>query len=376
MKPKKTPKQKEEKKPQKKKEDKAQKDKDSPTRESIRKALEFGGKKQRDTYRHRTFLRYYLQNAGLKAEPRSVNIKLLIASLVLVTLFNLWVAYQYVLEGSLSASFLTYAVPVNYLLGTPLALAVLWLAFLGYLEYRIYTRTKAIENSLPDYLQLAAANIRAGMPVDQALWSAVRPKFGILAKEMETVAKDVLAGHDLNTALVELAGKYNSPMLYRAIHILIEGIEAGGEVGDLLTKIAIDIQEIQLMKKEMAASMTTYTIFITFSTIIAAPLLFALSGQLLNVISSITSSLDLTNLQGTANVPLVFSQVGISQTDFRIFAVVVLVISATFTSFIVSMIRNGRATSGLKTVLPFILVSLLIYAVAVWLFTSLFSGFF
>ena len=41
---------------------------------------------------------------------------------------------------------------------------------------------------LADFLGLTSSNISAGMPIDRALWFAVRPKFGILAREIEEVA--------------------------------------------------------------------------------------------------------------------------------------------------------------------------------------------
>jgi pilus assembly protein TadC len=58
-----------------------------------------------------------------------------------------------------------------------------------YFDYKIYQRTKEIEEVLPEFLQLTSANISAGMTIDRALWFAVRPKFGVLAKEIEEVAK-------------------------------------------------------------------------------------------------------------------------------------------------------------------------------------------
>ena len=79
-----------------------------------------------------------------------------------------------------------------------------------YLDIRMYRHVKEIEESLPDFLQLASANISAGMTVDRALWYAVRSKFGVLAVEMETVAKATIAGEDLEKALFNLGQKYNS----------------------------------------------------------------------------------------------------------------------------------------------------------------------
>src|SRR4030043_1012258 len=89
-------------------------------------------------------------------------------------------------------------------------LALLWGACLVFLDMRIFNRTKAVEAVFPDFLQLTSANISAGMPIDRALWYAVRPGFGVLAKEIESVAKNTMAGEDLRRALGNFSKKNNS----------------------------------------------------------------------------------------------------------------------------------------------------------------------
>ena len=69
------------------------------------------------------------------------------------------------------------------------------------------------------------------MTIDKALWYAVRPKFGVLANEIETVAKETMKGEDLKIALQKFADKYDSILLKRSISLLSEGIDAGGEIG-------------------------------------------------------------------------------------------------------------------------------------------------
>ena len=58
-------------------------------------------------------------------------------------------------------------------------------------------RSTQVDKVLPDYLQLAAANVRAGMQLDRAMWYAAKPEFGILSKEMELASKRVFGGETL-----------------------------------------------------------------------------------------------------------------------------------------------------------------------------------
>lgn len=239
-----------------------------------------------------------------------------------------------------------------------------------YLDILISRRRAEVELVLPDFLQLTAANIGAGMPIDRALWFAVRPRFGVLASEIETVAKRVLTGEDLDGALRQFSSQYDSPVLTRSVNLLLEGVAAGGKIADLLHKISVDIQEQRILQKEMAASVMTYVIFISFAAILAAPILFGLSTQLLVVIQSIVSDM------GAQSSDSLFSISGdvIALSDFRWFSISVLVGSAFMSALIVGVIRSGSPKDGLRFIVPFTLTCLLLYFLAVSFFGGLFGG--
>src|SRR3989344_6307940 len=99
-------------------------------------------------------------------------------------------------------------------------------------------RKKEVEIVLPDYLQLVSANLNAGMPIDQALWYAVRERFGILNEEIEIIARKTLSGEDLEQALVEFSESFDSDLLKKSIILLIEGLKSGGALAPLVNKIA------------------------------------------------------------------------------------------------------------------------------------------
>ena len=241
----------------------------------------------------------------------------------------------------------------------------LWLMFYLAVDLKIFRRKVDIEEVLPDYLELTASNINAGMTIDRALWYAVRPRFGVLAKEIEIVAKETMGGADLKVALEKFASRYDSIILKRSVSMINEGMEAGGKIGDLLNRIALDIQEQKAMLKEMSANVTTYVIFITFASIVAAPFLFALSGVLINVVQDLGSTLGTTSgAAGRVGIPLTFSGTGVSQSDFKVFAVVSLALTSLFSSMMISTIRKGNIKAGVHYIPIFMFVSLIIYFIA------------
>jgi len=324
-------------------------------------------KKRRERINYK--LSNHLQRAGFSIDSTVAKRKLFSLAVLLNLLFSVYVIfffstnYHYTLYYALVNMFIIWTIVFAAIVVT------IFLAFHLVLDLRIFHRKQSVEYVLADFLQLTSANIRAGMPIDQSLWYAVRPRFGILAKEIEIVAKETLSGKDLSEALIDFTDKYKSVLLKRSFNLLIEGMEAGGEVGDILTKISIDINEANILKKQMSANVTTYAIFISFATVGAAPFLFALSSQLLHIMTSLTASIDVPS---TSMISL--SGVGITQGDFRIYSYLSLTISAMFSAMIVSVIKKGTIKEGVGTIFKFVVISLGLFYFANWAFSIVFSS--
>ncbi|KYK27138.1 hypothetical protein AYK26_00395 [Euryarchaeota archaeon SM23-78] len=319
-------------------------------------------------------LQNFLDKAGLDLDARELTRKIFKINIYIFLFFSLIAVIAVIVNKKSFADLLVFLIGF-WLTAFFILLAILWLGYLFYLDMKIFQRTKAVEEVFPDFLQLTSANISAGMTVDKALWYSVRPGFGVLAKEIETVAKNTMAGEDLSTALLNFSKKYNSKIIQRSINLLLEGMDAGGEMADLLNKIALNIEETKLLKKEMAASVTTYVIFIAFATILAAPVLFGLATQLLEVISAITSRLDTTTAHSSAFFSFSFTPDTIKSRDFRIFSYLMLIISSFSSACIINIIKKGRIKEGLTQIPVFILVAVLVYTIASALIRGAFSSF-
>lgn len=317
-------------------------------------------------------LLYYIEKSGLNMPPQILS-KIIFNICVLINLaISAFLIYHFSVTLGVTWTTILASIATVWILVFIVILFVLWILFYIIVDLKIFQRKVDIEDVLPDYLQLTASNIKAGMTIDRALWYAVRPRFGVLAKEIEIVAKETMRGEDLKTALRKFADKYDSVLLKRSISLLIEGIEAGGEIGNLLNKIAVNVQENRIMRKEMSANVTTYVIFITFATIIAAPVLFSLAGILIRVISNLSSSLsDVGLAAATSGFAFSFSGTGIAYSDFRIFAIVSLVITSFFSAVIISTIKKGNAKSGFRYIPIFIAVTITLFFIADSLFGKL-----
>ena len=320
-------------------------------------------------------LRFYIEKAGLGTSPRVLPKKLFKVCIFINLVISFYLIYYFSISFGFTWAKILTAMLSLWIFVFILLLFVMWVFFYISLDLKIFKRNSDIEEVLPDFLQLTASNIKAGMTIDRAMWYAIRPRFGVLAKEVETVAKETMSGKDLKDALQEFVAKYNSPILKRSISLLTEGIEAGGEIGSLLTRIAANIQETKTMKQEMSANVTTYVIFISFATIVAAPFLFALSGLLIQVIHGLGSTLG-AGTTTNVGLALTFKGAGIKFNDFRIFAVVILIITSFFSSSIIATIKKGDIKAGFKYIPIFMITSLTVYLIAQLILNKVLGVFF
>ena len=299
---------------------------------------------------------------------------------------------KYILLGSLALGIIIllifFKTPIK--LAPNLALALISYFLLSYLisvslsVFFIYTvitlrkvkRKKELELVLADYLQIVAANLNAGMQIDQALWYAVRERFGVMAEEVELLARKVMGGVDLEQALFEFGKSYDSDLLHKSIILLIEGIKSGGELASLVNKISWNIKETQLLEKEIAAETTTYTVFVVFAALFAGPALYALAHRIILIMTEVTSKIDISAAAGVATpIPLTIGAQAITSQDFKIFAIVNLVLTSSISAMIISKIRRGSIKAGLKLIPFFITVSVVFFLLLIVILGQLFKGF-
>lgn len=309
---------------------------------------------------------FFIERSGMKLDHRLLSKKIFNIAIIAAIIATCYFIFNFVSTKAYDFGKIFLILFFIWTFGIIILVAIMWVAFYLRLDIRMFKRNADVEDVLPDFLQLTASNIKAGMTVDKSLFYAVRPRFGVLANEIEIVAKETMSGKDLKDALNDFTRKFDSVVLKRSISLLIEGIESGGEIGELLVRISSNIQETKIMKQEMAANVTTYVIFVSFATILAAPLLFALSGVLIQVIQSISATMSNVNTVSTG-MSISFSGGSITYSDFNLFAIVTLIITSLFSAAIIATITKGEVRAGFKYIPLFIFSSLAVYFLAKFL---------
>jgi pilus assembly protein TadC len=304
-------------------------------------------------------LRTHFSKVGIKEVPYKLFGILFYVSLLITVLAYLLYLYPLLVSknyGVVQFFLITFVLVALFLFGIAI---IIMLIIYTTLDLMIYNRTKTIENVLEDFLNLVSENLKGGMSLDRALWQAIKPEFGILSKEIQITSKRVATGVPVETALEEFSRKYDSPMVRRSFGLVLEGVKSGSELSSIIDKVVDNIRETKLLKKDMVATNTTYVIFIAMIVLVIAPALFALSHQLLIILTSFSSNMGPAFETSNAQFPLKIQEIAIELDDFVLFSRLAISTVALFSSMIIALITRGTIKSGLKYIPLFLILSLL-----------------
>jgi pilus assembly protein TadC len=259
-----------------------------------------------------------------------------------------------------------------------LGLASLYIAMIyAYMEYRIDYRKTKMEAMIPDYLQIASANLRSGISLDRAMLLAARPEFEFLSEDIKDMNMRIFEGENFNDALAGLAKKYRSYQLSHAVRMITESIIYGGAMADLLEQLSKDIRSQQLTQKEVAGQLFLYSIFIAFAGVIASPVLYGITSQMIAVTSNVWTGILAANPGGLPTTGLSFlkpSPPKITPTEYHYFAIASIVTVSAFASLILAAISTGNPIKGLKYMPVFIATGLGIFFISQLLLKGVFAG--
>lgn len=224
------------------------------------------------------------------------------------------------------------------------------------------SRVTEMEKRFPDFLQLMSSNLRAGMTIEKAFMSSVRPELAPLDKEISETARDVATGKDITVAFKDMAKRIDSYEITNIISLIISGLRTGGNISSLLQTISSNMREKAHLEKKASSNVSMYVIFIFVAVSIGAPLLFGLSSVLVEVILDLTTALpDVGSSQ--MSMPFTFSGIDISVNFIVYFSVIFIVVTDVISSLLLGLVNKGNEKFGLKYLFPMIALSLGIFFV-------------
>jgi flagellar protein FlaJ len=233
---------------------------------------------------------------------------------------------------------------------------------------------KKMEDAFPDFIELMASNLRAGMTIDKALLLSARREFAPLDKEIFSLGKDIMTGKKVEAALNAFAIRTKSAKIQKTVNLIISGIKSGGNISILLEEAAVNMRERNFVEKRAASNVLMYVIFIFFSIAVGAPALFALSSVLVSVLTNILSTIPV--MSSTIALPFSLTKINISVTFITYFSIVFIIATDILASLMLGLVSKGQEKSGIKYIPILLIISILTFIVLRVVLMSYFSDIF
>ncbi len=229
------------------------------------------------------------------------------------------------------------------------------------LKLRDAAKIKKIESVFPDFLQLMASNLRAGITIDKAILLSSRPEFAPLDREILNVGKDIATGKSIEISLLEMSKRIRSEKIEKTVFLIISGIRAGGNLAILLEGTSRSMREREFVEKKAASNVLMYIIFIFVATSVGAPILFSLSSLLVETLTMTLSSVPSLGDLTYAGLPFTLSSINISINFIKYFSLVFIIVTDILAALVLGLISKGEERQGLKYIGPMIIISVVLF---------------
>lgn len=234
---------------------------------SLRKAL--GAKRIADLQRR-------INEAG---RPDGMTVDSLLRRLVMWYILTIPLSLVFLSQGKLPLAVLPLAIPL--------------LMTFGALNSARRKRRESIDNDLPDFLDILAVTVKAGVAFRPALARVSERFTGPLGDEIKIVLGQLQNGASVRTALIGLKERNAAAFVTQFVGAFLQSEELGAPLADTLNTIATDMRReaAQRMRRKAARAAPQITL-ITSLILVPAVLIMVLVGIVIG------SGVDLSGLLG------------------------------------------------------------------------------
>lgn len=136
-------------------------------------------------------------------------------------------------------------------------------------------RAEAIERDLPDFLDVLAVTVGAGLGFRQALGRVADALGGPVAEEMQVALRQMDLGMSRRVAFEQLRGRNSAPTLGEMVTALLQSEELGAPLTDTLQSLAVDMRReaAQSARRRAARAAPRVSLVVTTVMVPAAMLL-------------------------------------------------------------------------------------------------------
>lgn len=220
--------------------------------------------------------------------------------------------------------------------------------------FKASKRIDDIESSLADALKQIADTLKAGDTFESALREISTAEYGALTEEMNNVLRKLEEGENLANSMKVLSTNVDSRLVKRAVTIIVDSINAGAGLSDILGDISDDMRTLYSINRERKSMTMMQTLFMIMAGAVIAPFIF---GEVSAIVIVLADS-------GKVGTLAVYSeQSKVLGATLILVAQIYIIIEVIAASIILSIIRNGNLNKSVLYIPVLLLLAVVIYYV-------------
>ena len=213
----------------------------------------------------------------------------------------------------------------------------------GFYIAREWNRIRRLEERFPDFLRDIASSHKGGLTLHQSVTIAARGEYGPLTPEVRKMADQLSWNVSFHEALERFGARVETPLVQRAVNLILQADRSGGSTTDVLLAAARDAREIKNLENERRQTMSLYTIVVYITFFVFLSVAATLYGQFAPAIVESTRAVQGSTLQAND-----LGQSTLSLADYQLFYFVAAIVQAVGDGVVGGLLGSGRASLGLR----------------------------
>jgi len=227
-------------------------------------------------------------------------------------------------------------------------------------------KEKEKERMFLEFSRNLVESVKSGTPISRSIMNVKGKDYGSLTPHIDKLANQIALGIPVKSALEIFAKDINSKVVSRAITLISEAEQAGGEIETILESVATSVSQTEKLKKEQKSAVYAlvvqgYIIFVIFIII-----MLVMEFKIIPMTQDFTTAegfedVDMSNLNVEGLQGIGTGQ-GLDPEETSNIFLAILITQGLFAGLTIGKLAEGNIRSGLKH--SFILVAL------AWLISS------
>lgn len=209
-------------------------------------------------------------------------------------------------------------------------------------------KEQEISEMFLEFSRNLAESVTTGTPISKSIVNMGKKNYGVLTPYIQKLSNQISLGIPVNRAFQTFAQDVDSPVIHRAVALISEAERAGGEIDYILESVATSISEIEKLKKERKAAISSlvvqgYIIFFIFIGI-----MIVMEFKILPL------AVEVSSFRGITQNPLVLdpttnqANASLTNEDLASLFLYLLLAQGFFGGFAIGKLAEGSLKAGIK----------------------------